>query len=126
MAKKKVLIIEDYADTAKMMSQIMERGGFKPMVAADGLSGIEKAKKEKPDLILLDIMMSEMGGVEACRKLKDDPETADIPVIYVTVRQMEDNMKVGDNASAEAYVRKPFNPDYLVEVVNVILEKHSK
>jgi len=120
---RKILIIEDYPETRQMLADLMKINDFEPMEARDAIEGIEKAKSGQPDLILLDVMLPMMDGVEACRKLKSDPKTAKIPVIFVTVKQIEEGLKVGEEIGADAYIKKPFDPDELLEIVRVILEK---
>lgn len=114
---KKVLIIEDYPATSEMMANILRTEGIDVLTAADGTSGLEKAKQNKPDLILLDIMMPEMSGFEVCEKLKEDETTAKIPIIIVSVRAAEDNIKKGKSLGAIEYIPKPFDPFKLIEMV---------
>ncbi|MFC1637546.1 response regulator transcription factor [Candidatus Margulisiibacteriota bacterium] len=120
---KKILIIEDYPATSEMIASILEAEGFKPVVAVDGPSGLEQARSQKPDLILLDIMMPEMSGFEVCEKLKADKKTAKIPIIIVSVRATEESIKKGKELGADEYVLKPFDPFELVTRVKVLLEK---
>ena len=122
---KKILIIEDYPETSQMLASVLNAEGFKTVIAGDAVNGLEKAKKGKPDLILLDILMPEMGGIEACQKLKADPKTANIPVIFVTIKELEEDLNVGAPCSADAYVKKPLDPDHLLEVINVLLSKRA-
>lgn len=113
----KVLIIEDHPGTYNMISDILKINGFDVAVAGASLVGLEKAKKEKPDLILLDIMMPEMGGLQVCKKLKSDPETSKIPVIFISIRVGDNDVKAGKEAGAIDYVKKPFDPDELVATI---------
>jgi two-component system, OmpR family, alkaline phosphatase synthesis response regulator PhoP len=114
---KKVLIIEDYPATSEMMANILEAEGFAAVIAPDGPSGIEKAHSENPDLILLDIMMPEMSGYEVCERLKGDPSTANIPIIIVSVRATDNNVKKGKDLGAVEYIPKPFDPFKLIDMV---------
>ncbi len=118
---KKVLIIEDYPATAEMISNILKTEGIDVVTAADGPSGLAKAKSAKPDLILLDIMMPEMSGFEVCEKLKADSGTSSIPIIIVSVRAAEDSIKKGKELGASEYISKPFDPFKLIEVVKKYL-----
>jgi len=117
---KKVLIIDDYPATVKMMTEILQLKGYEIVAAYDGASGLLKARSEKPDLILLDIMMPEKSGFEVCRELKSDAATSGIPVIIVTIRVSEDSIRNGKSLGAAEYITKPFEPFRLLEAV----EKH--
>jgi CheY-like chemotaxis protein len=118
---KKVLIIEDYPATVEMMSNILQSEGFEVLTAVDGPTGLAKARKEKPDLILLDVMMPEMSGFEVCEKLKADSGTANIPIIIVSVRAADENIKKGKDLGANEYIPKPFDPFKLIEIVKKYL-----
>ncbi len=119
---KKVLVIEDYPATTEMIANILKTEGINVDVAVDGPSGLAKAKSSKPDLILLDIMMPEMSGFEVCRQLKEDPKTSKIPIIIVSVRAAEDNIKKGKELGAVDYISKPFDPFKLIEIVKQYLK----
>ncbi|MEA3493856.1 MAG: response regulator [Candidatus Margulisiibacteriota bacterium] len=118
---KKVLIIEDYPATSEMILNFLETEGIKASVAPDGLIGLKMVGSEKPDLILLDIMMPEMNGFEVLEKLKSDPKTAKIPVIVVSIRASEDSINKGKGLGADDYIPKPFDPFKLMEVVRKFL-----
>ncbi|MFH1683379.1 MAG: response regulator [Candidatus Margulisiibacteriota bacterium] len=115
--QKKILIIEDYPATTEMMANILMTEGLGVITAPDGPTGLKKARQEKPDLILLDIMMPEMSGFDVCRKLKDDKKTSPIPVIIVSVRAAQDSIIKGKEVGACEYIPKPFDPFKLVEIV---------
>ncbi|MFH1347571.1 MAG: response regulator [Candidatus Margulisiibacteriota bacterium] len=118
---KKVLIIEDYPATTEMMANILRTEGLEVITAPDGPSGLEKARRGKPDLILLDIMMPEMSGFDVCRKLKDDKKTSEIPVIIVSVRAAQDSINKGKQLGASEYIPKPFDPFKLIDIVKKYL-----
>ncbi len=118
---KKVLIVEDYPATSEMMANLMKMEGFEASIAADGPSGLKMATAGHPDLILLDIMLPEMDGFEVCDKLKKNPATAGIPIIIVSVRAADDNIKKGKSLGADDYVTKPFDPFKLIEMVKKYL-----
>ncbi|MBN3033450.1 MAG: response regulator [Candidatus Saganbacteria bacterium] len=118
---KKILIIEDYPATSKMIADLMRMEGFEPLVAGDGISGFNKAIVERPDLVLLDVMLPEMNGFEVCEKLKKNPVTAAIPVVIVSVRATDSNIREGTALGADAYIPKPFDPFKLVELVKQLV-----
>ena len=120
--RRRRLIIDDHPATSELIADILQQmEGIDSIIVPDGYSGIEKAKSEKPDLILLDIMMPEMSGFQVCHKLKADPETSKIPVIIVSVRTSEDSVKKGKDLGADEYIPKPFDPYKLIEVVKKYL-----
>jgi DNA-binding response OmpR family regulator len=114
---KKVLIIEDYPATSKMIAEILEMEGITTLIEPDGRAGLELAAKEKPDLLLLDIMLPTMSGLEICSKLKSDPETKNIPIIMVSVKASDEDIKAGLARGANGYISKPFDLFKLLEVV---------
>jgi DNA-binding response OmpR family regulator len=115
-----ILIIEDDANTAALITLYCEREGFRTFAAADGLSGLEKAGKEQPDLVILDLMLPEMDGWEVCRHLR---QTSDIPIIMLTARGDEIDRVSGLSLGADDYVVKPFSPRELVERVKAVLRR---
>lgn len=119
---KKILIVENYPATSKMVADILEMEGFIPVIAPDGTLGLEKAQTEKPDLILLDIMLPGINGLEVCSRLKANPETKAIPVIMVSVKTSDEDVKLGLAKGANGYVAKPFDPFKLVEIVKKLLK----
>jgi len=119
---KKILVVEDHPETSEMICNILKMSGFETISAPDGLSGLQKSKTEKPDLILLDIMMPEMSGFEVCDIIKKAKETSTIPIVFVSVRASEDSVKKGKKLGADAYMSKPFDPFKLVELVKNLLK----
>ena len=118
---KKVLIVEDYRATLEMMVSLLKTEGIAVVTAHNGKEGVAKALAEKPDLILCDILMPEMGGIEACKLIKDDPSTAQIPVIMITVRTDEETRNASEAVGANEYVNKPFDPQLLLELIKKYL-----
>jgi CheY-like chemotaxis protein len=114
---KRVLIIEDHRETAEMISSILQSEGLETLTAENGQIGVEKTFAEKPDLILLDIMMPIMSGFEVYQKVKSNPETKDIPIIIVSVKVSDRSIKENPDIGAEAYLPKPFDPVELVKTV---------
>ncbi len=114
---KKVLIIEDYPATSKMIAEMLGMEGLTALVEPDGRDGLDRAIKEKPDLILLDIMLPTMSGLEVCSALKNDPATKDIPVIIISVKASDEDVKTGLAKGADGYLSKPFDLFKLLEIV---------
>ena len=112
---KKILFIEDEEDQIMMITTRMESYGYKVVSAVNGEEGLKKVYEEKPDLILLDIVMPVMNGYEVCKNLKKDPKTRDIPIIVLTasgVKDLEDEcMAVG----VQEIIRKPYESSFLAE-----------
>jgi CheY-like chemotaxis protein len=111
---KRILAVDDEPHILKLVAFSLKSGGYEVLEAADGLSAISIARAEQPDLILMDVMMPALDGYEACRRLKADPETAQIPVIMLTAKTQAAEHKTGEAAGAEGYINKPFTPKDLV------------
>jgi DNA-binding response OmpR family regulator len=120
---KKVLIIEDYPATSKMIAEVLQMEGMTAIIEPDGKDGLIRASKEKPDLILLDIMLPTMSGLEVCSALKNDPETKNIPVIMISVKASDEDVKIGLSKGANGYVSKPFDLFKLLDIVKKQLAK---
>ncbi len=106
---KKILVIDDLPENVFMLQDRLEHEGFEVLTAYDGYTGIDKAKNELPDLILLDIMMPDITGLEVCKILANEPTTKDIPIILVTAKSGAEDTKEGLEAGAFDYIKKPFN-----------------
>jgi len=120
--KPKILVVEDFPSDQKMITMALEREHYEVITAVDGKEGVEKAKQEKPDLIIMDIIMPEEDGLDACKELKSDPQCSKIPIIIHTSIQdspilLREIQKVTDSPFADAYIDKPCDPNYLLEVV---------
>ena len=118
---KRILAVDDEPHILKLVSFSLKSGGYEVLEASDGLSAIEVARAEKPDLVLMDVMMPACDGYEACRRLKADPETAEIPVMMLTAKTQESERKTGEAAGAVDYIKKPFTPKDLVAQVREFL-----
>jgi DNA-binding response OmpR family regulator len=120
--KKKVLCIEDEKEMIDLMRLILERRGFDFVGAEGGQEGLEKIRQEKPDLILLDLMMPGVDGWEVYRQLKADDELEGIPVIVVTAKAQSIDKVLGLHiARVEDYITKPFGPQELLESIHRVL-----
>lgn len=119
---KRILVIDDLPENVFMLQDRLESEGYEVVTAYEGKTGIAKATSEMPDLILLDVMMPEMTGIEVCKILKQDPGTADIPIIIVTAKSGADDAKEGLEAGAFDYIKKPFEKVELVARINSALK----
>lgn len=106
---KRILVIDDLPENVFMLQDRLEHEGFEVLTAYDGYTGINKAKSELPDLILLDVMMPDITGLEVCKILVGDLATKDIPIILVTAKSGAEDTKEGLEAGAFDYIKKPFN-----------------
>ena len=110
MADRKRILVVDDSQTAQMMTtMIINKGSYDVLTASDGEEGVQKATLERPDLILMDVMMPKMDGFEACRKLRSQDTTRDITIIMVTTRGAAVNVELGYGVGCSDYVTKPIN-----------------
>ena len=107
--KKKVLLVDDSNTVLMMEKMILAKGPFEIITARDGLEAIAKSKSEKPDVILLDVMMPNLDGLSACAAIRAEPETAEIPIIMVTTRGEEQSIEAAFRNGCTDYVTKPIN-----------------
>ncbi|NIN33602.1 MAG: response regulator, partial [Gammaproteobacteria bacterium] len=104
-----ILIVDDNPQNLKVLGNILREDGYVPVVAQNGPQALEFVQREKPDLILLDIMMPEMDGYEVCKKLKKDKDAKDIPVIFLTAKTETKDLLLAFEVGGVDYVTKPFN-----------------
>jgi DNA-binding response OmpR family regulator len=123
MARGKVLVVDDEEYIQHILNFSLGAEGYEVITAADGEEAVNIARSEKPDIIVLDIMMPKMDGYEACKQLKADPRTQNIPVILLTAKGREVDRKLGAEAGADDYVVKPFSPGRLIERVEGFIRK---
>lgn len=115
------MIIDDEIDFTNLLKTQLEKEGFTAVISNAGAEGVKLAKSEKPDLILLDIMMPKMSGWDVCSKIKEDPETKDIPVIFLTARTDDISRSMGLKG-ADGYMEKPFDPIDLIKQINQFIK----
>lgn len=113
--KKTILIVDDTPANVDILSELLSE--YNRKVAVNGVMAIKVAEKTLPDLILLDVMMPEMDGFEVAKKLKDNPATADIPIVFVTAKTDVDSFVEGFELGAEDYIMKPFDPNVVLSLV---------
>ena len=119
---KRILVIDDLPENVFMLQDRLEHEGYEVLTAYDGSTGIEKAVLELPDLILLDVMMPDITGIEVCKTLVANPKTKNIPIILVTAKSGAEDTKEGLEAGAFDYIKKPFNRIELLARVNSALK----
>jgi CheY-like chemotaxis protein/MinD-like ATPase involved in chromosome partitioning or flagellar assembly len=120
---EKLLIVDDEADTLRLVALMLERQGYEVLTAINGSAALEVISQEKPDLVLLDVMMPEMDGYEVARRLRADPETDDIPIIMFTAKTQVEDKITGLEAGADAYLTKPTQPRELFAQVKAVLAR---
>lgn len=123
MQKPKILLIEDEEDIAALIKLQAELSGYKLHVEVDGLNGYRAVEKEKPDLVILDIMLPGLNGLDVCRKIKNNPELKDIPVIMISAKSEEIDVVLGLELGADDYVAKPFSPKILFSRVKAVMRR---
>jgi two-component system, OmpR family, response regulator VicR len=122
----RILCIEDDSEMTDLMQLILARKGYQILIAAGGQAGIQKVREDKPDLVLLDLMMPDMDGWEVYQQMKADETTRDIPVIIVTAKAQSIDKVLGLHiAKVDDYIAKPFSPKDLVESVERVLGKRK-
>lgn len=121
MEKKRILIVDDEKDLVETIVFQLEGAGYEVIAAYDGQEALEKAKKEKPDIIILDLMLPKMDGYKMCGLLKADARYHKIPIILFTARAQESDRKLGEEMGADAYITKPFELEVLLAKIKELL-----
>ncbi len=122
MKKGKILVVDDEVNITQILEFSLGAEGYQVVTAANGEEAVDKARKEQPDLIVLDIMMPRIDGYEACRILKSNPVTKNIPIVLLTAKGRDIDKRLGYEVGAEDYVIKPFSPNKLIERIQELLE----
>jgi two-component system phosphate regulon response regulator PhoB len=125
MSKGTILVIDDEKDLIELVRYNLEKEGFDVIAATDGQSGLEVVKKHRPDLVVLDLMMPGLDGLQVCQRLRSDPRAGRIPVIMLTAKATEADRVVGLELGADDYVTKPFSPREVVARVKAVLRRTS-
>jgi len=123
---RKILIIEDESDVSDLLEMGLRKAGFKTSATTDGATGLQKARDDRPDFIILDLMLPKMSGLEVCRILKGDTATAHIPILMLTAKAEEVDRIVGLEFGADDYVTKPFSPREVTLRIRAILRRGEK
>lgn len=122
----KIVIAEDEPDIRELIAFTLRFAGHEVVTGSNGEEGYELAKREHPDLVMLDVRMPKMTGYEACKRIKAEPDISNTPVIFLSAKGQENEIEQGLAAGAEEYLLKPFAPDQLVEQVKAVLGKFGK
>jgi len=121
--KKKILVVEDEESLLRLESILLSSKGYNVIGVKDGKAALESVATEKPDLVILDIMLPEMDGIEVCRRIKADPLTSSIPLVMLTAKKSRQDVEIGTEAGASAYITKPFKTAMVIEVIEGLLGK---
>jgi two-component system, cell cycle response regulator DivK len=124
--KKKILVVEDNAANLYLIRFILQKAGYHVIEAVNGEEGLKKAGLELPDLILMDMQLPVMNGYEATAKIKADKKTRNIPVFALTAYAMSGDEEKSLQAGCDAYLKKPVDPENIVQKIETLLEKFSK
>lgn len=123
MSKPTVLIVEDDPDIVELLQYTLQREGYPVLVAINGDKGLAEARRRHPGLVLLDLMLPGLSGLEVCRALKSEAGTRDIPVVMITAKSEESDVVLGLECGADDYVPKPFGPRELVARIRAVLRR---
>ncbi|MFI7598041.1 response regulator transcription factor [Actinoplanes sp. NPDC049681] len=121
-----VLLVEDDPDIRHLVAYKLGKGGMDVIAVADGVAALQEARAHSPDLVLLDVRMPHMSGIEVCRELRAGPLAADVPIIMLTARSRPQDLEQGFAAGATDYIVKPFSPRELLERVEAALARVSR
>jgi len=121
MSKGKILVVDDEIYIVHILDFSLGMEGYEVITALDGEAALEKVKTEKPDLIVLDIMMPKLDGYEVCKTIKANSATQNIPVVLLSAKGRNADQKMGFDVGADDYITKPFSPRKLVERINQLL-----
>ena len=118
---KKILVTDDSPTIVVMIKELLESAGYSVVTASDGQEALDKTKKERPDLVILDLMLPKIDGYKVCAMLKFDKNYSSLPIIILTARAGESDKELGAEVRADAYVTKPFEPDtFLAKIKELI------
>ena len=126
MKKGKILVVDDEINITQILEFSIGSEGYEVITAQDGEDAVDKARREQPDLIILDIMMPKIDGYEACRILKANPLTKNIPVVLLTAKGRDIDKRLGYEVGATDYIVKPFSPNKLVDRIHQLLSVTKK
>lgn len=120
MAKRHVLVVDDDPLILEVLQTVLDLEEFRVSTATDGETGLRMLSEDRPDVVVVDVMMPGLDGLEVCRRIKGDPATAELPVVLLTARDRTEDQRAGEEAGCDAYLTKPFSPLYLIDVISEI------
>ena len=123
LTPKKILIVEDEPDIAQLVKLYLEKDGFRPTIAKTGVEGLKLVKADRPDMVILDLMLPEMDGLEICKRIRTSLDTALLPIMMLTAKAEESDTIIGLELGADDYVTKPFSPKVLVARVKALFRR---
>lgn len=126
MIRKKILVVDDEDNLRSLLTDVLEREDYLVLACADTEEGHKRILKSNPDLVILDVKVPRIGGIELCRILREDPQTKHIPVIMLTVESSETDKVIGLEAGADDYITKPFGSKELLARVNALLRRANR
>ncbi len=126
MAQGKILLVDDEQDAVKMLKDLLENEGYECITAYTGKRAIERVNEEKPDLVILDIMMPDMDGLSVCKDIKNNPKTKGTKVIMLTSKDNGDTLQESIEQKADWFVAKPYDNKYILMRIAKILSKECK
>ena len=120
---KRILIVDDTKDIIKLVKMYLEHYHYEVITAYDGQEGLDKARTDRPDLIILDLMLPKINGYKICGLLKRDKKYAKIPIILFTAKTQEKDIKLGEEVGADTYLTKPFEPEVLLSKIKELIRQ---
>ena len=123
MSKKKILVVDDEINILKTLADLLGSNGYEVVTAMDGKAGIEMARKAKPDLVLLDIMMPKVSGIELLKKVKNETKQAHIPIIVLSAKSNIETIEEAMKNYADKYMTKPYEPEDLLDSIRKALDR---
>jgi two-component system alkaline phosphatase synthesis response regulator PhoP len=119
---KKLLLVEDDPTAIRITTYALERAGYEVLVATNGREGLDKARDSQPDLIVLDVMLPGLDGFEVCRSLREDSPSCEMPILMLSAKAQESDIRTGLNVGANFYLTKPAAPAELLRLIEALLE----
>lgn len=120
MSARHVLVVDDDPLILEVLQTVLDLEEFEVSTSPDGEGALELVEQQRPDVVVCDVMMPGLDGLEVCRRLKEAPATADLPVVLLTARDRAEDRAAGEDAGCDAYLIKPFSPLHLIEVIREI------
>jgi len=123
MLKNKILVVEDEESLLKLESILLSSKGYNVTGVMDGKAALKEVRLNRPDLVILDIMLPEMDGFEVCRQIKQNPETSNIPVVMLTAKKNSQDLARGQEVGSDAYITKPFKSSKVLDTIQELLSR---